>query len=488
MTNNDPTNLPPNGARSQALMPWEVALPPLTLPPGFAGELASFIYKAAPRPVVEVSVVSALGLLAGVCGTRWQISRTGLNLYLILVALSGIGKEAMHTGISDLLAAVAKTHPEVFRFINFNQMASGPALIKAFEKDPCFVHIAGEFGDMFESIETAQPGSAQSTLRSAMKRLYTKSGINSIAGGIEYSNRDNNVASLQAVGYSMIGDTTPGTFYDAITEKAMSDGFMSRFTVVPYEGDRPNENTNRVQPWKELVDWFAAIVGLAVTNLTSTNTWIEVQEHPDAKDMLARFSLYCDSNIRGNKRESFRQMWNRAHLKALRIAGLLAVGDCPKDPTITTVHATWAIQLVLRDIALFTKKLESGEVGEGDEAMHDSLAALIKEYYTQPLPTWCVERGFNKLKLANLIPWNWLAKRTSKIRAFKKHKLGSNKALELALDEFKKAGLIAETGAADVWDKYAVKCKCFRVLEIGDSMATPGTWIEMFVQKVQSMH
>jgi hypothetical protein len=148
------------------------------------------------------------------------------------------------------------------------------------------------------------------------------------------------------------------------------------------------------------------------------------------------------------------------------------------------LHATWAIQLILRDIATFSKKLQSGDIGDGDDAIRNSLCALIKEYFTQPLPTWCVSRGFDKLKADNLIPWNWLAKRTSNIRAFKNHPLRSNKALELALQEFIKAGALAETQSSRVWEKHEVRCKCYRVLEVEDSNGTAMHWLDVFLAKL----
>ncbi len=49
----------------------------VTPPPGLVGEVAQFIYKAAPRPVPEIALVGAIGLIAGIVGRCFNISRTG---------------------------------------------------------------------------------------------------------------------------------------------------------------------------------------------------------------------------------------------------------------------------------------------------------------------------------------------------------------------------------------------------------------------------
>lgn len=482
---NDP-NVAPEGARSQAPLPWEIPLSDLDWPPGNIGLVAQFIYHAAPRPVREIAIVGALGIFAGICGKSWQVSETGLNVYLILVARSGVGKEAMHSGVSILMQDVVKRVPGALKFANFNTMASGPALTKACADTPCFVNLVGEFGKVFASIEKSQPDSPHATLRRAMLNLYSKSGTADIAGGINYSNKDNNVQSVLSVAYSMIGETTPGTFYDSITEKAMEDGFMSRFTVVEYEGDRPDENPARCSSWPQLADWLATLAKHSI-DLGLRFVHIPVELDADAKSLFDQFSKYCDSNIRGEDNEGWRQMWNRAHLKALRIAALEAVADNSAAPVITTVHAEWAIKLILRDVDTFSKKLTSGDIGEGDDTMHSALCALIKEFFTQPLPKWCVDRGFDKLKQDNLIPWTWLAKRVSNLRVFKGHKLGINKGLENALDELKKAGLVAEAESGRVWQKHEVRCKCYRVLEVEDQDRTTMHWIELWAAKVDDL-
>src|SRR5690606_18570371 len=59
----------------------------LTLPPGLVGEIAQYIYSTSIRPIPEVALVAALGLVAGISGRAYYTSGlpTGLNLYLILL-------------------------------------------------------------------------------------------------------------------------------------------------------------------------------------------------------------------------------------------------------------------------------------------------------------------------------------------------------------------------------------------------------------------
>src|SRR6185437_14748582 len=78
----------------------KIAPPDPVWPPGLLGQIAQFIYKASDYPCYEIALAGAIGLMAGICGRTYNVSRTGLNLYVVFLAVTGTGKESASSGIT----------------------------------------------------------------------------------------------------------------------------------------------------------------------------------------------------------------------------------------------------------------------------------------------------------------------------------------------------------------------------------------------------
>lgn len=428
------TGAAPVSAVAEAQQPHSTEL---ACPPGFAGAIAQFIYQAAPRPVAEVAIVGALGLLAGVCGREWSIPGSGLNIYVVLVARSAVGKEAMHRGVSKIINAARKEYSAAEEFVCFDDFASGPALTKFLVGVPCVVNVAGEIGHKFASMAKARDSeTAVRSLRRTMTNLYSKSGRDGIAGGLNYSNQENNAKIDWSVSYSLIGETTPSTFYESITPEMMSDGFMSRFNVVEYTGDRPDKNPAPIdRPDAALVANIVAMMRHAHL-LRASSKFQDVAFSDGATALLIDFERECDAAIAAaGDDEGQRQMWNRAHLKVLRIAALLAVADNYLFPSVTMEQVSWAISLIRHDIGVFSKRLRSGDIGEGtDEGRERKLLDICREYLSMTetdLPDYT--KPWNDMRRQGWIPRKYLQIRTQRLSAFGKHPRGHKAALDQAI-------------------------------------------------------
>lgn len=471
----DPIQPPPavEGAMAQlapvsagAAAAGETGLP---WPPGFLGALARFIYANSFIPVKEVSIVAALGLMAGICGKAWHIPQSGLNLYIILVARSAIGKEAMHNGISTLMRACLQKYPHFANFISFDEYASGPALVKAVMACPSFVNVSGEMGRRLKrmALEDGREGPMM-TLRTQLTNLYQKSGPQSVAGGIGYSSVENNVQSVSGAAYSMIGETTPSTFYQSLTESMMEDGFLSRFLVVGYDGDRPDENPEILEtPDDTLRDHLVFLAGTAFSRIAAGSSQA-VQRTEAASKIAGDFSKEAVANIRKTDDESRRQMWNRAALKALRIAALLAVGDNPSIPVVDVQHITWAIEVVRRDIAMMQQRLQEGDVGSSDVSRQKKLMAVIKDYRDRQGPMPKSYKVDERMRENQTVTKSFLQQRVQNAAVFYNHKQGISYALDQTIQQCVANGYLMEVKGDKLSENYNFHGRAWRILDIPD--------------------
>lgn len=441
----------------------EVAPGGLPWPPGFMGELAKWLHAQAPRPVQEVSIVSALGAIAGVAGRAFNINRSGLNLYIVLVARSAIGKEAIHSGLSKLAFDISQGCSTFSNFLDFADYASGPALIKSLGERNSFLNIAGEWGRKMRKMADDLHEGPMSSLRTAMTNLYQKSSAGTMVGGIGYSNKEKDVKSVDGVAYSMLGETTPDTFYESLTNTMMQDGFMSRFIVVEYTGLRPELNTSGGYPLSMQFKDYLSKMSDACAGDRGGSAY-SVMGNEEAVAMLDAFNKECDTQINATEDESWRQMWNRAHLKALKISGLLAVADDYEKPVVTAEHARWALDVVKRDIHIMSKKMKDGDVGDGDMVRELKMMSVMREYLRGPVP-----KSYNILepmRAQGIVPRKYLQVRVQKVNSFVKFRNGQTAALDQCLKSMSDSGYIVEIQKDKLPQEWGYHGRCYRIIDL----------------------
>lgn len=457
----------PTAETEAALAEGHMEAKQLDWPPGMVGHIAKFVFTAAPRPVREIAIVTALGFMAGVCGKAFNLkSGTGLNLYMVLIARSGVGKETLHTGTSALCSALREANPAAQAFVDFTEFASGPSLIKACAKNPSFVNVSGEWGRRLQRMANDDRGEGpMGTLRTQMTHLYQKSGQGNLVGGIAYSNEENNVGMTAGVAYSLVGETTPETFYRSLTESMMEDGFMSRFLLVEYKGARPPANRGRNKEMiPELRQALASMCAQAMANNARNHAEL-VEASPEAQQLLDRFDTTCDKKIDSTHNEAIRQMWNRAHLKVSRVAAILACADNWMQPVIQLCHAEWALSVVMQDINTMSARLQSGDVGNGDDHTRFlKVMSVVREFFTST-KDYASTYGLNPLmKDHGVIPHRFLQIRCTQLAQFRNARTGAKLALDNTIKSLIDNGYIGEAPRDKLLEHYAYSGKAYRVI------------------------
>jgi hypothetical protein len=299
-----------------------------------------------------------------------------------------------------------------------------------------------------------------------MTNLYQKSGPQSIVGGLGYSSVDNNVSSVSGVSYSMIGETTPTTFYEALTEEMMEDGFLSRFLVVEYDGMRVPSNSNIIMEPDTALRKHLNEIAYQADVLISKGQSQLVERTEEAATLMHNFEIECDEQINGTDDEARRQMWNRAALKALRLAAVLAVADNVYTPVITKEHYVWALKVVRKDIQIMRRRLDTGDVGSGDLSRERKMISVLKDYLTKELPG-----GYKipaEMRLNSIVPRRYLQTRCSRAASFYNYKNGNVRALDETIASLILNGYLMEVKRDAVSEAYGDQGKCFRILRLPD--------------------
>lgn len=415
-----------------------------TLPPGFAGEIARYFMSVSIRPVKEISVAATIGLLAGLTGRSYNISGAGLNQYILLLAKTGTGKEGMQSGIDKLLAGVRQTVPIIDDFVGPAAFASGPALVKTLAKKPCVVSILGEFGLVLQSI-TDKHNTISTMFRKVLLDVYGKSGDNQTLRASVYSDSDKSTASVHSPSLTLLGESTPETFYEGVSQSNISEGLIPRFLVIHYSGPRPpaNKSPNRPVP-EDLARRLIELVA-ASTGLQSSFDVVNVSQSMEATNLLDALNEEADTKINNAKMDTEAQLWNRAHLKALKLSALLAVADNPHQPIISEEQAIWAINLVKKDLNIMSAKFTSGDVGQGDSKQIADLRRALETYFTTDekvlAESYALPVG---LRLKGLIPYLYFQRRTANLASFRQDRQGATTALKRALESLMASGELQE--------------------------------------------
>lgn len=246
--------------------------------PGLLGDLARWSVRYAFRPVAEFAPICALATLAPVFGRRFVTpTNAGLNLYMIALAQTGTGKEAL---IGAPVAALCAAKLDFL--VGAGDFTSDSAIELALRHRPNFLAPIDEIGEFIGSAQHKNAAAHSRTIRKALLDLHGKSRPDARWTGKQKVEVDADKAGdpIYAPHLSLLGCSTLEGFFGALTEANLSDGLINRFLVV--RGGRPGPHN--LDPGRAAVPSdLAAALNAAYTSTSSGNI-----EAPKAREASAR--------------------------------------------------------------------------------------------------------------------------------------------------------------------------------------------------------
>jgi len=194
---------------------------------------------------------------------------------------------------------------------------------------------------------------------------------------------------------------------------------------------------------------------------------VNIQITPAAKKIADDFDLYADAVINNAHNNPTKQLWNRAHLKLIKLAALVAVGCNMNNPIVDVEHIEWAKVIIEGDIKKLSKKIDSGMIGKNTEEMQqiNDMRRIIKSYLTDDWNKMRVYIDNQLLHSDKVIPYSYLSKRLYNMASFKKDRLGAGNALKKTVQAMIDNGFLIEANKKQM-EKYGTTAKCYVVSDV----------------------
>lgn len=442
----------------------------LTRAPGLVGDLQEYFCNSARYLLEEGAILAALALVAGVAGRCFNIDGTGLNLYLLLLAESGRGKEEMDSGIERILASVRPNVPLVDEFIGPGTFASGQAVGRALEKSPSILSVQGEFGIRLKELNDPKAPMSTVVLRRVLLDLYAKSGRSKVLRPTVYSDREKNTSAVAAPCLTILGESTPGHVFNNLTFSDIEDGLLPRCLILECTSPRPRMNhAAGLPPPPNVVRSFSDLSAFAFM-ARSSQTFFNVEVDQPASEIFRELQEYLDYTFNDKTIDQHeRALWNRAGLNVKRIAALVAIGSSVnlRAPVIQSSHAQWACDFVEGCVKQFASKFRAGAIGSGEERR----VAEIKKYILDYLRMSPSKRRASYKVPARLaategcVGFDYLRRRASRCVAFTQS--GEfNRVLNATLFSMCQSGALFKLRPEDVHANFGLRCEVYMLANV----------------------
>ena len=334
--------------------------PPMEGMSGAIKDMVEWIVSTSFRPQPFLALGATLAALGTVMGRRY-CTPTDLrsNLYVVGIANSASGKDHARRCIRDLYVDAG-----VMQYLGGERIASGPAITSALVRHPALLFQLDEFGHMVSSV--LSQGRPQKHIVEIWQNLTQLStSASSVFGGTEYAVHpgSDEAKSDEKKGPEIIvnphvcihATSTPGQFWEALTEGAIHDGGFARYMIFISPEQYPDAKVSpRTPPPASLVE-AVRIMAAGESQLRGLSGLMHhsaksdprlVPYGPGVEEMVTELTRKQTLRLRKDENSPMNSVIGRSVENCLKIALIAAVSDDPKTPLIEMRHLIWASELV----------------------------------------------------------------------------------------------------------------------------------------------
>jgi hypothetical protein len=323
--------------------------------PGILGEIEDYYNATAYIPQPQFAQQTALAIVSTMLGRRFKTEYDDYSsLYFACIAPSACGKEHVKTVAGDVFSACEKD------FLAGDGYTSAGGVISALKERPCHLSIIDELGLYLEASNNKNNHigrTANTLLMECIGRV--KREIRSKNYSTVNSSKDASDIVLRPA-ISLVGLTTPSTFYSNLSMDMIKDGFFGRFLSV--QSKMPRVAPRKVKPVnipQAVVDWSASLDSRindpanVFSNYGVIGEQCVIAVDDEAIEMLEAFSAEMVDLMNAIEHEGIDALAGRAGEFAARVALIVAMSYDAYAGRVKSDHAETAIKYV-RSVTLAT--------------------------------------------------------------------------------------------------------------------------------------
>jgi stalled ribosome rescue protein Dom34 len=250
----------------------------------------------------------------------------------------------------------------------------------------------------------------------------------------------------------------------------ISQGLLPRFMAIEYVGKRPplNPKHESVEPSQKLIEQLAQLAENCLI-MAQNNRVLHIQLDAEAQKFADDFERTTTANINASDIVVAKELWNRAHLKMLKLSALIALGINPYTPIITLECIRWAHILVNRDVENVFSRFESGKIGKSTSEAHQTqeLCDAVKQYvfrpYDKAMQSYLVDPAMHQDRI---VPLAYLHRRLQQKTAFRNDRTGATLAIKRAVEFLIADGALQEVRQIDMDTRYKKRLKAYAVTDL----------------------
>ena len=314
----------------------------LDWPPGLMGELAHAANEFFVIPNQTAATITALSLVAGIVGRRYNINSGGLNLYSTVMMPTGAGKDSIRKFCQRVLMDKALLGTNGLSFLGPQNFTGPKALLNELQARPSMLCVMTEAGLLYQTESGDKSG-----LTRVILQAYTSSGQYEIIEQERYSSQQDSIGIVYAPALTILNEATPVTLLNELkSRESINTGELPRMWIFMLNGATPYPNPvpHQLNMPTQLADHIKELLNSCYS--IQNNTVPDVVDIPVPSEFTP-FAHECIDikNHLMSERPNHAIMYTRAAHKVLKTAAVMATLDNPTRPQISALHWSWARHL-----------------------------------------------------------------------------------------------------------------------------------------------